>query len=73
MSATPRDPRAQLAEAIGRLTDEQVIGLLQAGGVDMAIQGVFLEMQRRFLPDKAQDKTVVVQWDLSMPNATHTY
>jgi len=73
MSATPTDPRAQLADAIARLTDDQVFGLMKTVGVDMAVQGVFLEMQRRFLPDKAGDKQVVIQWDLTTPDGPAPY
>jgi putative sterol carrier protein len=73
MSATPMDPRAQLADAIARLGDEQVYGLMQLVGVDATIQGVFLEMQRRFLPDKAGDQHVVIQWDLEGPDGPTVY
>jgi putative sterol carrier protein len=73
METTPRDPRAQLAEAIARLTDDQVLNLMKTVGVDMAIQGVFLEMQRRFLPERAGDNAVDIQWDLAGPDTVVTY
>ncbi|HZQ27693.1 MAG TPA: SCP2 sterol-binding domain-containing protein [Acidimicrobiales bacterium] len=73
MTTTPRDPRAQLADAIARLTDDQVLALMQTIGVDMAVQGVFLEMQRRFLPERAGPREVVVQWDLATQDAVITY
>jgi putative sterol carrier protein len=73
MSTTPRDPRAQLVDAIGRLTDDQVLGLMNSVGVDTAIQGVFLEMQRRFLPDRTAGKRVEIEWDLSTPDGQVTY
>jgi putative sterol carrier protein len=73
MSTTPSDPRAQLAEAMARLTDDQVFGLMKTVGVDMAVQGVFLEMQRRFLPGNVEGKQVVVQWDLTTPDDPVTY
>jgi hypothetical protein len=72
MSTPPRDPRAQLADAIARLTDEQVVGLVTTVGVDAAIGGVFLEMQRRFLPERAE-RLVVVQWDLATPDGVASY
>lgn len=67
MSTTPTDPRAQLADAIARLTDDQVYGLMKMVGVDMAVEGVFLEMQRRFLPQNAEGGEMLVQWDMTAP------
>ena len=66
--------------------DENVLGQLIEGksddeintevgqlGVDTVLAQIFGEMEKRFRPEAAAGQTAVVQWDITAPDATHTY
>lgn len=70
---TANDPRAQLAQAMAGMTDEQMLGLLRAVGIDVVLQTVFVEIQRRFRPERTDGREVVVEWGLEAPEGGLTY
>ncbi len=67
---------ASTADLVGILegkSDEEIVALVSELGADTFFGGIFEEMAKRFLPDKAAGKTAVIQYDIAMPDGTKTY
>lgn len=60
-----RDP-AQLAAMLAGVDDDTVEEQVAAHGVDDVLAQVFDEMARRFLPEKAGDRTAVVLYEVGL-------
>lgn len=54
-------------------SDEEIVNLIKSLGEDSFFGGLFEEMAKRFLPDKAAGKTAVIQYDINMPEGTKSY
>jgi putative sterol carrier protein len=67
---------ASTADLVGLIegkSDEEIVELIKALGEDSFFGGLFDEMAKRFLPDKAAGKTAVIQYDINMPEGTKSY
>ena len=42
-------------------------------GADTFLGGIFEEMAKRFLPDKAAGRTAVIEYDINLPGSTEIY
>jgi putative sterol carrier protein len=67
---------ASTADLVGLIegkSDEEIVELIKALGEDSFFAGLFDEMAKRFLPDKAAGKTAVIEYDINMPDGTKTF
>lgn len=64
---------AELANLIEGKSDDEILAVIKERGEDSVLGGVFDEMAKRFLPAKAVGKNVVIQYDITTPDATHSY
>ena len=64
---------ADLAGLIEGKSDDEIVALIKELGEDTFFGGIFEEMAKRFLPDKAAGKNAVIQYDIAMPDGTQTY
>jgi putative sterol carrier protein len=64
---------ADLAAIIEGKSDDEIVALIKELGEDTFFGGIFEEMAKRFLPDRAAGKTAVIQYDIAMPDGTKTY
>jgi len=62
-----------LVGLVGDKTDDALVSMINEHGVDTFIGGIFEEMAKRFLPDKAAGRTVVIEYDITMPESTEIY
>ena len=62
-----------LGQLIEGRSDDEINAQVEALGVDTLLGQIFGEMQKRFKPEAATGQTAVVQWDITAPDATHTY
>src|SRR5258708_40278704 len=51
-------------------SDEEIVELIKSLGEDSFFGGLFAEMAKRFLPDKAAGKTAVIPDDINRPDGT---
>jgi SCP-2 sterol transfer family len=63
----------QLAQTIEGRSDQEIVDVVEAMGVDAALERVFAGMKDQFLPAKAGNTTAVIQWDVQALGKTHTY
>jgi putative sterol carrier protein len=68
-----KENRAQLAKMIEGRSDEEILKEVQAQGIDTALGNVFQGMAAAFLPEKAANKTAIIQYDVTTPEGTHSY
>ncbi len=68
-----QENRAQLAKMIEGRSDEEILKGVQAQGIDTALGNVFQGMAGAFLPEKAANKTAIIQYDVTTPEGTHSY
>ncbi len=54
-------------------SDEEIVELIKSLGEDSFFGGLFDEMAKRFLPDKAAGKTAVIEYDINMPDGTKSF
>jgi len=67
---------ASTADLVGLIegkSDEEIVALIKDLGADTFFGGLFVEMAKRFLPDKAVGKNAVIQYDIAMPDATQIH
>ncbi|HXO66664.1 MAG TPA: SCP2 sterol-binding domain-containing protein [Candidatus Dormibacteraeota bacterium] len=64
---------ADLVGLVGDKTDDALVSMINEHGVDTFIGGIFEEMAKRFLPDKAAGRTAVIEYDITMPESTEIY
>jgi putative sterol carrier protein len=64
---------ADLANLIEGKSDDEILAVIKERGEDSVFGGVFDEMAKRFLPGKAVGKNVVIQYDITTPDGTHSY
>src|SRR5256885_14598420 len=65
--------RAELAALIEGRSDEEITRGVEERGVESVLDGVFQGMAEAFLPDKAAGQSAVVQYDVTVAGAPHTY
>jgi putative sterol carrier protein len=68
-ASSPEELRALIE---GR-SDDEIIEGLKAGGVEKALDQVFQGMVDAFIPEKAAGQAAVVQYDVTGPDAKHSY
>lgn len=67
---------ASTADLVGLIegkSDEEINELVKALGEDSFFGGLFDEMAKRFLPDKAAGKTAVIEYDINTPDGTKSF
>src|SRR5258708_2332630 len=64
---------ADLVGLIEGKSDEEIVELIKALGEDSFFGGLFDEMSKRILPDKAAGNTAVIQYDINRPDGTKSY
>lgn len=67
------ESQEQLAELLEGRSDDEINEFVGALGVDTVLGQIFSVMAERFQPDKAAGQSAVIQWDISTPDATHSY
>ena len=65
--------RDQLGELVDGRSDDEINQIVQAAGIDAALDQVFAGMQERFLPDKAAGQTAVIGWEITAPDGVRKY
>lgn len=65
--------RESLAALIEDKSDDRINEAVTEMGVEPVLGKVFEAMQARFNPDKAAGQSAVMQWDVTAPDAVHTY
>lgn len=63
----------QLAQTIEGRSDQEIVDVVQAMGVDAALERVFAGMKDQFLPAKAGNNNAIIQWDVQALGNTHPY
>lgn len=58
------ESRAQLAETVRGLSDEDLKAQIQQQGIDQTLKTIFEGMEEAFLPDKAGSTTAVIQYEI---------
>lgn len=66
------DP-AQLAGAVKDLPDEDVNAAINEMGLDTVLKEIFSGMEERFLPEKTQGVTSVVQYEIKTDDGVKTW
>jgi putative sterol carrier protein len=62
-----------LGQLIEGKSDDEINQQVGQLGVATLLSQIFGEMEKRFKPEAAAGQTAVVQWDITAPDATHTY
>jgi len=65
--------RAELAALIEGRSDEEITRGVEERGVEGVLDDVFQGMAEAFLPDKAAGQSAIVQYDVTVAGAPHTY
>jgi putative sterol carrier protein len=64
---------ADLAALVGDKSDEALVSMINEFGADTFIGGIFEEMAKRFLPEKASGRTAVIEYDINLADGTEIY
>jgi putative sterol carrier protein len=64
---------ADLAGIIEGKSDDEILALIKDLGEESFFGGIFDEMARHFLPDKAAGKNAVIQYDIATPDGAQTF
>jgi putative sterol carrier protein len=64
---------ADLAGMVGDKSDEALVSLINEYGADPFLGGIFEEMAKRFLPDKAAGRAAVIEYDINLADGTEIY
>ncbi len=65
--------RAELAALIEGCSDEEITRGVEERGVGGVLDDVFQGMAEAFLPDKTAGQSAIVQYDVTLAGAPHTY
>ncbi len=65
--------RAELAALIEGRSDEEIARGVEERGVEGVLDDVFQGMAEAFLPDKTAGQSAIVQYDVTVAGAPHTY
>jgi putative sterol carrier protein len=65
--------RQELAALIEGRTDDEIVKGVQAMGVESVFDPIFDGMREAFMPDKAGDRTAIIQYDVGLGDAVHTW
>jgi putative sterol carrier protein len=63
----------QLAQTIEGRSDQEILDVVQAMGIDNALEKVFAGMKDQFLPAKAGNQNAIIQWDVTAGGKTTTW
>jgi putative sterol carrier protein len=64
---------ADLAALVGDKSDEAIVSMINEQGADTLLGGIFDEMGKRFLPEKAAGRTAVIEYDINLGDSTEIY
>jgi putative sterol carrier protein len=64
---------ADLAGLVGDKSDEAIVTMINEFGADTFLGGIFEEMAKRFLPEKAAGRTAVIEYDINLADGTEIY
>jgi putative sterol carrier protein len=64
---------ADLVDLVGDKSDEAIVTMINEHGADTFLGGIFDEMGKRFLPEKAAGRTAVIEYDITLGDGTETY
>src|ERR1700682_1763005 len=64
---------ADLAGLVGDRSDDALLTMINEYGADPFLGGIFEEMAKRFLPEKAAGRTAVIEYDINLADSTEIY
>ena len=65
--------RDELAAMIQGKTDDEINAGVADLGTEKVLERIFDDMSSRFQPDRAAGQSAVIGWDITAPDATHSY
>ena len=65
--------RDELAAMIEGKTDDEINSGVAERGTEKVLSQIFEYMAGRFQPDRAGNQSAVIGWDITSPDATHSY
>lgn len=65
--------REELAALIQGKSDEEITAGVAERGTDKVLGQIFEFMATQFQPDRAAGQSAVIGWDITAPDATHSY
>lgn len=65
--------REDMAKLLEGRSDDEVVEVVSAHGVDAVIGQITTAMVERFQPDRAAGQNAVIQWDIRAPDGVHAF